>query len=367
MASVTFDCVEKSFGAHHAVKCISLSIRDGEFVALLGPSGCGKTTCLRMLAGLEEPTGGRILLDGDDVTFRAPRYRDVAMVFQNYALYPHMTVRENLVMGLKYRDVPRNEIPSRIAEAARLLDIDRLLDRKPSELSGGQRQRVALGRAIVRQPKAFLMDEPLSNLDAALRSKMRIELKLLHQQVKTTMVYVTHDQIEAMTMADRIAVLSNGQLMQFDTPDKIFNEPANKFVAQFVGAPMINLLPGVLRSDGAIHLATVEAQIRMPAETARLLLNGVAERPVEVGIRPHALRLARTGDAGAGFPPANVSVIEPIGTQTHVHLTLGGARLVAVVDPGEAPPVHGTVAIQYSHKDVYLFDPVTERTLSHGL
>jgi ABC-type sugar transport system ATPase subunit len=359
MASIVFENVQKWFSDVHAVQDMSLEIRDREFVAFLGPSGCGKTTCLRMLAGLEEPTSGRMLLDNQDVTYRSPGARDIAMVFQNYALYPHMTVRDNLLMGLKYRGVPRSESAKRIDHTAALLGINDLLDRKPAQLSGGQRQRVALGRAIVRHPKAFLMDEPLSNLDTALRSKMRTELKLLHQRVRTTTIYVTHDQVEAMTMADRIAVMSGGRLMQFDTPARIFNEPANRFVAQFVGAPAINMLSAKLRS------AAGGTRIEFLGLELPLAYDGPADRAINVGVRPQALKLGN--NAGVRVPGGRVSVIEPLGTQTHVHVVVRDHDLVAVVDPKDAPAVDEPVDVSCARDDIYLFDADTGRTLAHGI
>jgi multiple sugar transport system ATP-binding protein len=368
MASIVFENIEKWFGAVHAVKGISLEIADHEFVAFLGPSGCGKTTCLRMLAGLDEPSGGRLLLGGEDVTWRSPGARDVAMVFQNYALYPHLSVRENLLMGLKYRGVPRAEFKTRIGEAAALLGIEDLLERRPAQISGGQRQRVALGRAIVRHPKAFLMDEPLSNLDTALRAKMRTELKLLHQRIRTTTIYVTHDQVEAMTMADRIAVMAHGTLMQFDTPERIFNEPANRFVAQFVGAPGINLVPATLRpGTGGATLELLGLEV--PCGCAGEIVAGTAgEIRVDVGIRPQALRIGReAGSGGLIFAGGCVSVLEPIGTQTHVHVGLAGHDLVAVVEPRDAPQPGDQVTLTCDPADVYLFDAESGRTLLHGI
>ncbi len=365
MAAIAFENVRKSFGAVEAVKGISLEIRDHEFVALLGPSGCGKTTCLRMLAGLDEPSAGRLLLDGEDVTYRSAGARDIAMVFQNYALYPHMTVRQNLLMGLKYRGVRRAEFAKRIAAATALLGIDDLLERKPAQLSGGQRQRVALGRAIVRHPKAFLMDEPLSNLDTALRSRMRTELKLLHQRIQTTTIYVTHDQVEAMTMADRIAVMSHGALMQFDTPAKIFNEPANRFVAQFVGAPAINIVPGTVRASADAILLEVLGMRFAITRRDHFAQNFAGDLAVEVGIRPQALRLGPAADLT--ILGGHVAVIEPIGTQTNVHVAVGGHDLVAVVDPKSAPQPGETESLSCAPQDIFLFDAVSGVTLAHGI
>jgi multiple sugar transport system ATP-binding protein len=362
MASVVYRDVEKAFGHTKVVKGVSLEIRDEEFVALLGPSGCGKTTCLRVLAGLEEPTGGAILLDGVDVTYTPPRDRDIAMVFQNYALYPHMTVRENIRMGLKYRGVPKTEIGARIDEAARLLDISTLLERRPAELSGGQRQRVALGRALVRHPKALLMDEPLSNLDAALRSKMRVDLKLLQQRVRTTTIYVTHDQREAMTMADRIAVMNEGRVMQFGTPDQIFFRPVNRFVAQFVGSPGVNILSATLQArNGGACLAAGSLVVPL-GPTAPESLRAAR---LEIGIRPHFFRLGAT--AGGISAKGRVVALEPFGTETNVHVSLGGETVVLVAEPKSAPRTSEEVTVSCSPSDLYVFDAGDGRLLSHGL
>jgi ABC-type sugar transport system ATPase subunit len=362
VASVIFEAIEKSFGATHVVKGVSLEIHDREFVALLGPSGCGKTTCLRMLAGLEAPTRGRILLDGEDVTYQPPGQRDIAMVFQNYALYPHMTVRKNIEMGLKYRGVPKHEIAPRVDEAATLLDIAGLLDRTPAELSGGQRQRVALGRAIVRRPKALLMDEPLSNLDAALRAKMRIDLKLLQSRVNSTTLYVTHDQREAMTMADRIAVMSEGRVIQFDTPAEVFGKPANRFVAQFVGSPGVNILRATsVMASGVAALAAGPLVFPMPASAAK----AIGATTVELGIRPNFLRLGAVPGwvSGAG----RVLVTEPFGTETYLHVALEDQVVVLVIEPRQAPAVGESVVVSCPAADVYVFDAADGRLLSHGL
>jgi len=362
MASVIYEDIEKAFGQTKVVKGVSLEIRDHEFVALLGPSGCGKTTCLRMLAGLEEPTAGRILLDDKDVTYSPPRERDIAMVFQNYALYPHMTVRENIRMGLKYRGVAKAEMGPRIDEAVKLLDIGHLLDRKPAELSGGQRQRVALGRAIVRRPKALLMDEPLSNLDAALRAKMRVDLKMLQSRVNTTTLYVTHDQREAMTMADRIAVMSEGRVMQFDTPDRIFGAPANRFVAQFVGSPGVNILPATFRSsDESASLVAGSLVLPLSSGAPRAL----SSSKLEVGIRPNFLRLGvlPNGVSGKG----KIVATEPFGTETNLHVALNDQVVVMVVEPRLAPRVGEEVTVSCAANDIYVFDAGDGRLLSHGL
>jgi ABC-type sugar transport system ATPase subunit len=245
MAKVSIHGLGREYGAVRVLEDVSLEIADGELLVLVGPSGCGKSTLLRCIAGLDEPTRGRIEIDGVEVTKKEPRERDLAMVFQSYALYPHLTVRENLAFGLKMRKTPRAEIESRVAEAAAMLELEPLLDRRPGQLSGGQRQRVAIGRAVVRRPRAFLFDEPLSNLDASLRGQMRVELMRLHQRLSATMIYVTHDQVEAMTLADRIAVLDRGRLQQVGPPDELYQNPANLFVAQFIGMPEMNIISGL--------------------------------------------------------------------------------------------------------------------------
>ncbi len=301
MASVRFDKLRKSYGDVQIIKGVDLEIHDGEFLVLVGPSGCGKSTMLRTIAGLEDITSGELRIADRIVNDVAPRDRGVAMVFQSYALYPHMTVRDNMSFGLRIRKAPAAEIASRIADAARLLDLEEYLDRLPKQLSGGQRQRVAIGRAIVRQPDVFLFDEPLSNLDAALRTQMRVELKKLHRNLKTTMIYVTHDQVEAMTLADRIAILRGGELQQVGTPVEVFDAPANRFVASFIGSPSMNFMPA---PDNA------------PAGA------------VEIGIRPQHFEIGRGAD---GDYPVNatVDVIEPMGWEAYVHLRHNDQPIIA--------------------------------------
>lgn len=303
MASVTLDSISKTYrGGVVGVRGVSLEVADGEFVTLVGPSGCGKSTTLNMIAGLEEPTGGRVLIDGVDVTPDSPGARDVAMVFQSYALYPHLTVRRNLAFPLESRGVKRDEIDVRVRETAELLGLEALLERRPRELSGGQRQRVALGRALVRRPRAFLFDEPLSNLDAALRAQMRGELKKLHQRLGATFIYVTHDQTEAMTLSDRVVVMNAGEVQQVAPPRTVYDAPANTFVAGFFGTPRINLVPPSalgLRGDGEV-----------------------------VGLRPEHVEVSQ-GSAPAGAIPARVDLVEPMGAETWVTADVAGERLVA--------------------------------------
>ena len=295
MSEVTLTNVVKAFGSNEVIHGINLEVRSGEFVVFVGPSGCGKSTLLRMIAGLEETTAGRIVIGGTVVNDLPPRARDIAMVFQDYALYPHKTVYENMAFGLRLRKRPEHEIKSRVAEAAGILQINHLLERKPRELSGGQRQRVAMGRAIVRQPKAFLFDEPLSNLDALLRAEMRVEIKKLHHKLGNTVIYVTHDQVEAMTLADRIVVLQAGNLIQYDSPDGIYNRPAAQFVAGFTGSPPMNFLPARMGDGGrSIHLpggVDVPVPERRVAECARHI-----GRDVTFGLRPEHI-FAGHGDA----------------------------------------------------------------------
>ncbi len=344
MAEVTFAHVAKSYGDVPVIEDLNLEVADGELMVLVGPSGCGKSTALRMIAGLEEVTSGTISIGGHVVNQLAPKDRDIAMVFQSYALYPHMSVRENLEFGLRMRRAPRAEIDARVGRAAEILGIAHLLDRKPKDLSGGQRQRVAVGRAIVRQPAVFLFDEPLSNLDAKLRVQMRAEISRLQQDLGTTSVYVTHDQVEAMTMGHRIAVMRAGKLQQVGTPLEVYDRPANVFVAQFIGTPPMNLVQ-----------ATVEGGM-LRASSFALPLPFVVEegRKVVVGIRPeHLVR----GDAIR----AKVDMVEPIGHESIVYASAGAEKLVAIFEPHGAPRVGETISFNAGR--VHLFDATTEAAL----
>ena len=334
MASVSFDGIEKSFGTTRVIQNINFSIHDGEFVVLVGPSGCGKSTLLRMLAGLEEIDSGSIAIDDRVVNDVESKDRDIAMVFQSYALYPHMTVRDNMAFSLKLRKAGQEVIDERVMRAAGILNLVPYLGRYPRELSGGQRQRVAMGRAIVRDPKVFLFDEPLSNLDAKLRVAMRAEIKTLHQRLKTTTMYVTHDQIEAMTMADRIVVMHDGKIEQIGTPLELYDTPDNLFVAQFIGSPAMNVVEGKLRSNG---VSCIEAAggIRWPG----LTIAGDEGRRVVYGIRPEHLTLAAESDAAS--VPGEIIVVEPTGAETELLVQVGEAQIVLVthgrpaVRPGE--------------------------------
>jgi multiple sugar transport system ATP-binding protein len=332
MASVTFSGIEKSFGTTKVIHGISFDIADGEFMVLVGPSGCGKSTLLRMLAGLEEINAGTIAIDGKVVNDIDSKDRDIAMVFQSYALYPHMTVRDNMGFSLKLRKAPAATITERVARAARILNLEPYLERYPRELSGGQRQRVAMGRAIVRDPKVFLFDEPLSNLDAKLRVQMRAEIKALHLRLKTTTVYVTHDQIEAMTMADRIVVMHDGRIEQIGAPLELYDRPDNLFVAQFIGSPAMNVVNGTLRRSNGSAFVEAEGGTRWP-------LNGTAGtdgQPVALGVRPEHLMLSGSGPESVA---GEIVVVEPTGAETELLVKVGDAQVTLVTSgrPGVNP------------------------------
>jgi multiple sugar transport system ATP-binding protein len=356
MPGVELAGVSKSFGRDsHAVRDVTLSVAEGEFLVLVGPSGCGKSTLLRMVAGLEEVTSGTISIAGKVVNDVAPRDRDVAMVFQNYALYPHMSVFENLAFGLKLRKVPRADVRQRVEKAASALGLERYLERRPRELSGGERQRVALGRALVREPKVFLFDEPLSNLDARLRVEMRAEIRRLHQRVGATMIYVTHDQVEAMTMGDRIAVLDRGALQQVADPRTLYARPANTFVASFIGTPPVNLLPAIVAADErAVGFADVAWSVG-PAQRAALA--GRAGTPVVVGIRPEDLVLAGTGLS------ATVDMVELLGSETLVHWSSAIGPLVSRITSGTVPVVGERATLAGRPEAILLFDVASKASL----
>ena len=366
MAEVKLDSVSKVYeGKVTAVREVSTTIRDQEFVVLVGPSGCGKSTVLRMIAGLEEISGGTISIDGRVVNDVAPKDRDIAMVFQNYALYPHMSVYENMAFGLKLRKYPKEEIDQRVREAAKILGIESYLDRKPKALSGGQRQRVALGRAIVRQPKVFLFDEPLSNLDANLRVQMRTEISRLHHRLKTTMIYVTHDQIEAMSMGDRIVVMRDGVVQQVDAPLAIYHRPVNKFVAGFIGSPTMNFIPGSLVRNGALAFTqAMGPHLPLPAElTARI--GQSHQGNVTLGIRPEHIYLHPPSGAGAlAKVPATVEVVEPVGNEIFIYFSAGSAtHLVARIASEQAPEVGKPCELLFDLSRIHLFDAATEQAL----
>src|SRR4051794_23866754 len=336
MADVTLRKVIKRYDDVEAVRGIDLDIADKEFVVLVGPSGCGKSTTLRMIAGLEDITDGDIMIGGDVVNDVPPKDRDIAMVFQNYALYPHMTVAENMSFGLRLKHYPKAEIKSRVTEAARMLDITDLIDRKPKQLSGGQRQRVAMGRAIVRNPKVFLFDEPLSNLDAKLRVQMRTEIKKVHQKVRTTTVYVTHDQVEAMTLADRVVVMNAGLIEQVGSPNDLYHSPATKFVAGFIGSPAMNFIPCKLeQAAGALRLRLSDKlSFPLPSDRTARYTSQVGKANLVLGLRPEHIAETR--------PPTEpnqhdfdmmIDVVEPMGMETLVYFTIEGAEMCGRVNP----------------------------------
>jgi multiple sugar transport system ATP-binding protein len=357
----------KRFGDSLAVDHVNVEIQDGEFMVFVGPSGCGKTTTLRMIAGLETITSGEIRIDDKVVNDVAPRHRDIAMVFQNYALYPHYKVFDNIAYPLKRRRVSKPEINRRVHEVAQMLDIGRLLDRWPRQLSGGERQRVALGRAIIRNPSVFLMDEPLSNLDAKLRVQMRREIIRLQRVLGTTTIYVTHDQVEAMTMGDRIMVLRFGRIQQIGPPEQLYNNPANMFVGGFIGSPAMNVAPGQLEgSADGLTLVTRSGNLPLPpALTARLRADGAAAagaREVMWGIRAEDIRLGPP-DAGTASWRAAVDLVEGLGSDAYISLTLAGDSLVARTPADARPTENETVGVQIIPNKIHLFDAKTEETL----
>jgi multiple sugar transport system ATP-binding protein len=363
MAGVTLRGIAKRFGDTSVIEGLDLEIRDGEFMVLVGPSGCGKSTVLRMIAGLEEVSAGELRIGDRLVTDVAPKDRDVAMVFQSYALYPHMTIRENLEFGLKIRKTPRADIDRLVAEAAEVLGITPLLERKPKQLSGGQRQRVAVGRAIVRKPAVFLFDEPLSNLDAKLRVQMRAEIKRIQQKLGTTSIYVTHDQVEAMTMGHRIAVLSGGKLQQVGPPLEVYERPANLFVAAFIGTPPMNFLAGAL-ADGGGRFQASALGFPLPA-SARAAAAPLAGRKVVAGIRPENVLPAGRAPRGEGAPvEATVDIVETLGDEIVVHARAGEDVLVFKEDPHRAPEIGAKVSLQLDLAALHLFDAGTERRLN---
>jgi multiple sugar transport system ATP-binding protein len=347
--------VRKSYGSTHILKGIDISIADGEFLILVGPSGCGKSTLLNMIAGLDDISDGHIRIGERVVNDVSPKDRDIAMVFQSYALYPSMTVRENIEFAMKMKKVPPAEREATVTRVAKTLQIDALLERRPSQLSGGQRQRVAMGRALARNPAIFLFDEPLSNLDAKLRVEMRAEIKSLHQRLKNTIVYVTHDQVEAMTLGDRIAVMKEGLVQQFGTPEDIYERPANMYVAGFIGSPTMNFVPATLQ-DASLHFAGVDAAVPMPAT------GGEGDtRKVIAGVRPEHFRLAAPGTPGA--IPATAQILEPTGADTFAAMGLGKHTVTVRFAPKDAPAIGQQVWLMLDSEAISLFDPVSEQRL----
>lgn len=358
MATLELRNVNKTYGSGlpDTLKDIQLSIKDGEFLILVGPSGCGKSTLMNCIAGLEQITGGAILIDDQDVSGMSPKDRDIAMVFQFYALYPTMSVRENIEFGLKIRKLPQAAIDEEVARVAKLLQIEHLLARKPAQLSGGQQQRVAMGRALARRPKIYLFDEPLSNLDAKLRVEMRTEMKLMHQRLKTTTVYVTHDQIEAMTLGDKVAVMKDGIIQQFGTPQQIYNDPANQFVASFIGSPPMNFIPVRLtRQEGRLLavLDSGQARCEMPLGLAGEELDG---REIILGIRPEQIALGAAEGNGLPGIRAEVQVTEPTGPDLLVFVTLNQTKVCCRLAPDVACRVGDTLNLQFDPARVLLFD-----------
>jgi multiple sugar transport system ATP-binding protein len=363
MAQVVLKTVNKFYGPVQAVKDVNLTINDREFVVLVGPSGCGKTTTLRMIAGLEAISSGDVSIDGQVVNDLAPMDRDIAMVFQNYALYPHMSVFDNMAFGLKMRKFDRREISKRVAEAADVLGIGELLKRKPRQLSGGQRQRVALGRAIVRHPRVFLFDEPLSNLDAKLRVQMRVELKKLHQRLGTTAVYVTHDQVEAMTLGDRVVVMKDGVVQQVGRPLELYNRPENRFVAGFIGSPAMNFAAvTMVDGNGVLMAQNGGLQIEVPAQHVDRLRPHVG-RQLTLGIRPEDLRIAGEADAAGLTFSSRVEVVEQLGSEVLLDVRVGDDTMVAAVDPAVSVRAEDTLRLAVNPARLHFFDAQSEKAV----
>ena len=351
MATVSLRNLTKVYGKVEVLHGIDLDVEDGEFVVFVGPSGCGKSTTLRMLAGLEEVSDGDVLIDDKFVNHLEPKDRNIAMVFQNYAIYPHMTVRKNIGFGLHTSGLSKPEKETRIEEVAQILSMTELLDRKPSQLSGGQRQRVAIGRAMVRNPAVFLFDEPLSNLDAQLRTQMRLEIKKLHQRVGTTIIFVTHDQVEAMTLADRIVIMKDGHIQQVGTPSEVFQRPKNMFVAQFIGAPSMNMLAGTQVKGGV--------QIDEGPFLPVVAQNEAAK--ITVGIRPSDLHLAQEGQAV--LMEGTVNIVEPLGTETLLYVQVGGHEVIASASGRHQASPGDEVKLTASTDEIHLFDTATEEAI----
>jgi multiple sugar transport system ATP-binding protein len=365
MAQVSLRKVIKRYDDTEAVRGIDLDISDKEFVVLVGPSGCGKSTTLRMIAGLEEITGGELLVDGEVMNDVPPKDRDMAMVFQNYALYPHMTVHENMSFGLRLKKYPKADIARRVEEAARILDITELLERKPRQLSGGQRQRVAMGRAIVRNPKVFLFDEPLSNLDAKLRVQMRTEIKRVHQKVRTTTVYVTHDQVEAMTLADRVVVMNHGRIEQIGAPNDLYHSPATRFVAGFIGSPAMNFIPCSLEEIGGGLQVRLTDQIALPLTPERITRYRpyVGKTGLTFGIRPEHLTEPRAQDRNVGKFETMIEVVEPMGAETLVYFTLKGVEVCGRITPAANPRTGERMVLGANLDYMHLIEDASGRVL----
>ena len=370
MASLSLKGIGKRYpNGFEAVKDFNLEIEDKEFIIFVGPSGCGKSTTLRMIAGLEEITTGDLFIDGKRMNDVEPKDRDIAMVFQNYALYPHMTVFDNMAFGLKLRKVPKEEIEQKVLEAAKILDLEQLLDRRPKALSGGQRQRVAMGRAIVRNPKVFLMDEPLSNLDAKLRVQMRAEIASLHQRLGATIIYVTHDQTEAMTLGTRIVVLKDGVIQQVDTPKKLYNEPQNLFVAGFIGSPQMNFIDAVCKVHGEeVRLEFGDFSIVLPPQKAKKLIDGgYADKTVVMGIRPDdiddsQIQIETYGDT---VIEADVTGYELLGSEVLLYYTVAGVNMTARVDARTTAKIGDHIRLALDPEKIHVFDKESELTITN--
>ena len=365
MAKVELKKVTKIFDKDiTAVNSVNISIADKEFVILVGPSGCGKSTILRMVAGLEDISSGEVLIDGLVVNKIPPKDRDISMVFQNYALYPHMTVFQNMSFGLKLRKYSAEEIKKRVYDAAKILDISDLLDRKPKKLSGGQRQRVAVGRAIVRKPKVFLFDEPLSNLDAKLRVQMRTELAKLHSRLQATIIYVTHDQVEAMTMGSKIVVLKDGSVQQIDNPLNIYSKPKNKFVAGFIGSPPMNIIEGEIIVDGDLYFVNDNIKLKI-APKDRSKLEKYHQKRLILGIRPESLYKSENGleKSNICLGTFNVDVVEPMGNEVILYLSSGITSIIARVDPDLNPPVNSNLTVAFDINKAYFLNPDTDESI----
>ena len=370
MASLSLSHINKTYpNGFQAVKDFNLEIEDKEFIIFVGPSGCGKSTTLRMIAGLEEISSGELKIDGRVVNDVEPKDRDIAMVFQNYALYPHMTVFDNMAFGLKLRKVPKDEIKKKVEEAAKILDLEKLLDRKPKALSGGQRQRVAMGRAIVRNPKVFLMDEPLSNLDAKLRVQMRSEIASLHNRLKATIIYVTHDQTEAMTLGTRIVVLKDGVIMQVDSPQKLYNEPNNLFVAGFIGSPQMNFIDAVCKVEGERVTLNFEktSVVLPPAKAKKLIDGGYNGKTVVMGIRPEDIgdsQIEIEAHKDAVFE-TDVTGYELLGSEVLLYFNVAGTAMTAKVDSRTTARMGDHITLAIDPEKIHCFDKETELTITN--
>jgi multiple sugar transport system ATP-binding protein len=365
MASVILDYVSKSYDGVETLHGINLDVADGEFMVLVGPSGCGKSTTLRMIAGLEKVTSGEIRIDGTRVNEYEPGERDIAMVFQNYALYPHLTVADNISFGLKLRKTPKAEIQRRLAETAEILGITHLLRRKPRQLSGGQRQRVAMGRALIRKPEVFLFDEPLSNLDAKLRAQMRTEIKQLHACIPTTTIYVTHDQVEAMTLADRIVVMNQGRIEQIATPQDLYQSPATRFVADFIGAPGTNFVPATVHMERDRLRIAIEGGWRLPLPAERAdAYEAFMDQSVLAGIRPEHFLLSPSADETVeNEVEVTLGVVEPLGMETLAHFSLAGHPMIARLSPDRELLPGRHIRLQVETGKIHLFDPQTQKVI----